>query len=305
MTHSTRRQLLQSLAAAAVLQGSVPRIGLCTGTYGMKTLAPREALELIANIGYDGVEISLLPGWPTDPVVFDNAARANLKKVLQQTRLALPSLLESLPLSPAAGQHQANLERLRRAAQMAHDLAPDKPPIVETVLGLKREDWDASKTRMAAELADWATVARQNDITLAIKPHAGQAMCSPERALWILRQVNSPSLRVIYDYSHMFIEGFELESSLRQLFPYTVFIALKDGLKNAPGHEFLLPGDGATDYKSYFQLLRRLNYQGYVGVEVSALIFRQPGYDPEAAARRSYTNLAPVMTATGVRPKRS
>ncbi|MEO8127568.1 MAG: sugar phosphate isomerase/epimerase, partial [Bryobacteraceae bacterium] len=279
MTSISRRSLLTAAAAISVGANAAGQsIGLCTGTYGMKSLSNRAALELIADIGYDGVEISLLPGWPADPLALEKPARMEVRRVLEARRLALPSLLESIPLTP--GRHAANLERLRRAAEMAHDLAPAKPPIVETVLGLIEADWESSKTRMAEELAGWAKVARETGIAVAIKAHADQAVNSPDRAEWLLKQVDSSSLRLIYDYSHMYIEGFDLEASLRQLFPYTVFIAVKDGRKTAAGHDFLLPGDGNTNYRAYFALLKQLNYRGYLGVEVSALIFRQPGYDP-------------------------
>jgi len=305
MTQPSRRAALQMLAAmgAGVLGWARQQsIGLCIGTYGMKALSNRTALELIAQIGYDGVEISLLPGWPADPVQLHNPAREELRHLIAANHLALPSLLESLPLLP--GRHTENMERLRRATHLAHDLAPRNPPIIDTVLGLKANQWEALKSRMADEIGDWSRVALENKITIGIKPHAGQAMNSPDRALWLLQQVNSPHIRLIYDYSHMYIEGFTLESSLKRMLPYTTFIALKDGRKTATGYDFLLPGEGNTDYPTYFRLLKELGYQGYLGVEVSALLFRRPGYDPVAAAKKSYTNLAPLMAAAGVRFKR-
>src|SRR5258705_3788923 len=120
---------------------------------------------MIEKIGYDGGEISLLPGWPADPLTLDKPARVELRKLLEARRLALPSLLESLPLTP--GQDAANLDRLRRAAQVAHDLAPSKPPIVETILGMKAADWESAKSRMADELGGWARMARDNGIPVA------------------------------------------------------------------------------------------------------------------------------------------
>lgn len=306
MTQLNRRAALQMLAAfSTCVSGSAwqQSIGLCIGTYGMKMLSNRTALELIAQIGYDGVEICLLPGWPADPVQLDHARRVELRKLAAENRLALPAVLESLPLLP--GHHTSNLERLRRAAQLAHDVAPGNTSIIDTILGLKANEWETSKSRMADEVGDWSRVALKNKITIGIKPHADQAMNSPERALWLVQQINSPHIRLIYDYSHMSIEGFALKSSLVQMLPYTAFISLKDGRKTAAGSDFLLPGEGNTDYPSYFRLLRELNYQGYLSVEVSALLFRRPGYDPEAAAKKSYLNLSPLMAAAGIRSKRA
>ena len=60
-------------------------------------------------------------------------------------------------------------------------------------------------------------------------------------------------------------------------------------------HRYLLPGDGETDYKLYFQELHRLNYQGFVNVEVSSMIHRLEGYDPLATARLCYQRLQPLL----------
>ena len=42
-------------------------IGLNTGTYGMKSMKTADALRTLSDIGYDGVELCLIAGWPTDP----------------------------------------------------------------------------------------------------------------------------------------------------------------------------------------------------------------------------------------------
>jgi len=115
---------------------------------------------------------------------------------------------------------------------------------------------------------------------------------SPERLLWLLQQAPSKALCVDYDYSHFEVQGIPLESSLRALLPQTRFIHVKDTAGDASKFQFLLPGQGRTDYPAYFKLLRSLGYQGPVVVEVSAQIFNKPGYDPLAAARESYTALA-------------
>ena len=50
----------------------------------------------------------------------------------------------------------------------------------------------------------------------------------------VVREVNSPHLRAVFDFSHFQVQGFELEKSLRTAAPETVFIHVKDGV-GVPG----------------------------------------------------------------------
>jgi sugar phosphate isomerase/epimerase len=283
---------------AAVKKDPAIRLGI--GTYGMKALRTDEALRAIAGIGYDGVEFALMEGWATEPKLLSAGDRRDIRKMLTDLNLALPSMLESLPLKGTPEARAMNLERLKQASVLANDLAPGKPPVIETVLGLKPTDWETAKTRMVGELKDWAKVAESNKVTICFKPHAASAVHSPERALWLLREVGSPNIRLIYDYSHMFVEGFPLAESLKQLLPYTPFIHVKDSVGTSEKHEYLLPGDGKTDYVEYFRLLKQLGYAGFVVVEVSSMIHRKPEYQAVPTAKLCYERLSTALAMAGV-----
>jgi sugar phosphate isomerase/epimerase len=303
----SRRTMLQSLAAAAVL-GAAPKspvIGFAAGTYGMKMLSTQEALRTIAEIGYDGVEPCLIPGWPMEPAKLSAPDRRTLRSLLDETVLAVPALLESLSITGVPAKRATNLDRLKRAIDLGNELAPSNPPVIDSTLGGKSVDWEKLKGPMADELHAWARVGEDSKTTVCFKPHAGEAVNSPERTLWLLKEVGSPRIRIIYDYSHFYLEGFSLASSLKQLLPYTAFISVKDAAGTAAKPEYLLPGDGKTDYLEYFRLLKELRYSGFVGVEVSAMIQRKPDYQPVPAARLCYDRLAPLFARAGVaRPVR-
>jgi sugar phosphate isomerase/epimerase len=267
----------------------------------MKSLRTAEALRAIAEVGYDAVELSLWQGYPTEPTQLSSGDRIEIRRMLADYGLVLASLEELRPLLGGAEVRARNLEGLKRAITLGQDLSPDRLPFVQTTLGLEAKDWEAAKDRMADELRDWARVAEDSQMTICFKPHAGQAVNTTRRALWLARQVGNPRIRLTYDYSHLHLAGLSLESSLRQLYPYIGFIHVKDSRGTESHPEFLLPGDGNTDYLGYFRLLKKLGYASFIIVEVSVMIQEKPGYQPISAARQCYGRLAPLMSAAGVR----
>jgi sugar phosphate isomerase/epimerase len=305
---SRRTLLMQSCVAPVLLRAAKgnTEIGFATGTYGMKTMSTADALRTLAEIGYDGVELCFIPGWPTDPAKLSASDRKDLRKLIGETGLAVPAILESLPYGTTPEKRARNIEHLKMSVALCNELVPSNPPVVDSILGGKTADWEKVKGQLVDEVGEWGRVADAAKVTVCFKAHADQAVDSPERSIWLLKQVNNPHIRFIYDYGHFFLEGFSLADSLKQMLPYTAFISVKDSARTPDGkHVYLLPGDGKTDYLEYFRLLKELHYNGYVGVEVSALIHNKPGYEPVPTARLCYERLAPLMAKANVkRPKR-
>ncbi|MGE0605863.1 MAG: sugar phosphate isomerase/epimerase family protein [Pirellulales bacterium] len=261
----------------------------------MKMLPLNEALQACAEIGYQHVEFSLNEGYSTAPDVFTSAARRDAAEQLRKLRLGLPCLMVNISLTADAQAHAANLALIGKAGGLAHELNADQPPILETILGGSPAKWEEQKQGMAQKLHDWAEAAEQAKAVIAIKAHVASAANSPERLLWLLSEVKSPAIQAAYDYSHFELQGIGMEASLRALLPRTRFIHVKDSAGDAAKFQFLLPGEGRTDYVKLFSLLKMHGYTGPVCVEVSGQIFNKPGYDPVAAARQSFTVLSDAL----------
>jgi inosose dehydratase len=271
----------------------------------MKDLATPDALRLIKDTGYDGVQLALMPGWATEPAKLSVDARRTLRRQIEDSGLAVSSLLESIPLRGTTDARSKNLDRLKRAVELGNALAPGHPPYLDTILGQKKAEWENVKEAMADELRAWVPVLEDGRTTLTFKPHAGDAVQSAERVLWLINAVGSPRIRIVFDYSHFYVEGYALEESLRRLIAYAPLIVVKDSEGTSEKHTYLLPGDGTTDYLAYFRLLRELDYSGFVNVEVSAHVHRKPGYEPVPATKLCYERLAPLLERAGlVRPAR-
>ena len=292
------RNWLASVRAAAPLD--VPTIGFGFGTYGMKGLQTADAIRQTAEIGYDGIEFALMNGWPTEPTLLSGQDRAEIRDLLSELQLAVPSLLESLPCLRTEQLHQDNIEKLKRATQLAHDVAPDKPPIVQSIVGGKPSQWEASKGRLVEQLAEWAQIGEASQTIICFKPHANHVVHDPQQAIWIHKQVGSDWLKIVYDYSHFFLEGLPLADSLKQLLPITAYVQVKDSRGTPEKHEYLLPGDGQTDYLELLTILQAARYVGFVNVEVSSMIHRKPQYQAIPAAKLCYARLSPLFEKAGI-----
>ena len=265
--------------------------------YGMKSLALSEAVEVCAETGYSHVEMVLNAGYPTEPSMFDTAARRGAAEQLRRLKLGLPALMVLMSLTADSEAHARSLEMIAVAGALGKELvgADQQPPVLETVLGGQPAKWESQKTGMLSQLKDWAAIAEKAGVVIAIKAHVGSAVNEPERLLWLLDEVKSPSIQVVYDYSHFQLQGRGLEETLRLLLPRIRLIHVKDSVGDVNKFRFVLPGEGRTDYVEYYSLLLSLGYGGPVCVEVSGQVFQQPGYDARAAARSCWAVLSGAL----------
>lgn len=308
----SRRAILRLAGAAAPwLLGSAggwaaadesPARDVCTlgfSTYGMKSLSTERACRELAQIGYDSVELTVRSGWDADSAALLPARRKALRSLLSQLPLRLTSLMEHV--SPTDERQQAvALERLKLAAGAAHDLAPERPPVVQTVLGGGR--FEEAKGQLRDRLAEWVRVADEADVTIAIKPHRGGVVSRPSEAVWLFEQLDRPRrLRMVYDYSHYAFRNLPLEETIRTALPHTVHIAVKDAARQGDRVVFQLAGAAGTI--DYAELIRRFHaggYRGDVNCEVSGMIWSRSDYDPIAAAKTCYANLNSAFRQAGV-----
>ncbi len=263
--------------------------------YGMKKIPVRQAISHIAKIGYKALELTLMPTWDTEPKRLSVRDRTEIRKQIGDLGLELSAVMESLRLGPNTNK-EMYLERLRTAAEVAHELSPGAPAMIETAVGGRPAAWEETKQQMADQLGVWAKTLDALETVLAIKGHVGNALDRPEKVLWILDQVTSPWIRVCYDYSHYKIHGLDMRKTMQQLVGRSVLIHVKDSVGTEHSYRFLLPGDsGEINYREYAQTLHEIGYQGAVMAEVSVQLSERPGYDGVAAAKRCWENLAPFF----------
>jgi inosose dehydratase len=294
MQNLSRRSFLHASAGLLALPAlSAPEKNLTLGfsLYGMKTLKTGDALLRLSSIGFDSVEFCLNDGWDAAANKLTAKRCRALKVLLAHFEMKLTALMVNLSL---AGDQKNNREKLKQAAQIGHDLSPGAPPLIETVMG--NGQWPRVKNQFRDSLGEWAETAKAAKTLVCVKPHRFGAVNRPEHAVWLVEQIKSPWIKLAYDYSHFAHRGMKLEGTLKTMIPHTRFIHVKDTVLKDGKARFVLPGEsGQIDYRKLIWGAFELGYRGDVNVEVSGQLWGQRGYDPIAAALKSYRHLAPAF----------
>jgi inosose dehydratase len=278
-------------------------MNLSYSTWGMPHVPIDVAVAHCAGLGFDGLELTVIPGWSTDAAGLDAAERKRIRRLYDDHRLELCGMSGNTPLLAAdPDEHTRNMARLRGYLDLAAELQhPGETLIVTTTSGGAENDWDTGKVTLVDRFGELAEYARRAGVMIGAEPHVGAALRRPEDALWLVDRVNSPALTIHFDISHFNVQGMDMDAVVAQLAPHSAHTHVKDERGLAPHHEFLIPGEGEMDYPRYLRAMSRAGYDGHIVVEISVMVQRRPDYDPLAAATRSYEVLSTAFAEAGVK----
>lgn len=271
-------------------------------TWGMPKVEVDAAFKHISDLGFDGVELTVIPGFTTNLSDLSLQDRTRIRKLLSEYKLELPAIAaHSSLIELDTEKHKTNMERLKGAVDLAVYLAQrDSIPVVNTTSGGKPESWDESRNLLVERLQELSEYAQAHGVIIGIEPHIGAVIDTPQKVIEIIHLVNSPSLKVNFDISHFDIIGLTIEETVSALAPYSVHTHVKDQRGRHPNFEFLIPGEGSFDYVRYLKQMQAHGYRGYITAEVSFMVQRRPNYDPFEAATLSYKTLSEAFRKAGI-----
>ncbi|WP_262061614.1 TIM barrel protein [Streptomyces sp. STR69] len=166
--------------------------------------------------------------------------------------------------------HDEFLTRVRAAADVARQLNTSGLVVLagDVVPGIE----PAAQLRNTAEvLARAGEEAGGNGLELLVEvvnrayegPHA--LISDSRSALSLLRAVNLPNVRLLYDRYHAILNGEPLGTEIQDAIPLIAHVQAAD----IPGrHEF---GTGTIDWATELAWLQKAGYDGYVGIEATPL----------------------------------
>ena len=238
-----------------------------------------ERMEAASRLGYRAVEFW---DWRDKDVL----ALARAAARLGLTIAAMSGNRQHALVDPA--DHAGLIEEMEQVFEVAHQLNCRHVMMLSDVL---QADGSAAPTpplsvgekceSMVIALRALAGRAEAAGVLLLLEPlntardHPGCFLNTSAMGLEIVRRVASRQVKLLYDIYHMSMMGEAVLTEIERHAKWIGYIHVAD----MPGRH--QPGTGTIDYHAVHDLLKRVGYEGFIGMEFSPL-----GPD-EAAARVS------------------
>ena len=269
-------------------------------TNGLAHHDPFQAIELLAEIGYSSVAITLDHG-PLNPLADDWPANLQrLKPTLQ--RLGLKSVVETgarfllnprvkhdpTLVSTAEGDRQVRIDFLRRAIDAAAYLDSD---CVSLWSGTRRDDASDEQTleRLAEALRPVLRHATNSNVTLGFEPEPGMFIDTLKSFSRLLQWIDAPHLQLTLDVGHLWCQGeLPIADYIARWGQRIVNVHIED--MRAGTHEHLMFGEGEMQFPPILAALAKAGYRGGLHVELS-----RHSHEGPTAARKAHEFLHPLV----------
>lgn len=280
------------------------RLAFSSNAFKKNTL--EEAIDMIAGIGYAGVELMAdrPHAYPPD---MDRSRVDAIKGQIDRLGLAV-SNVNAFTLFAAgdtyhptwieadASERRRRVEHTLACIGMAGDfgaktisLQPGGPLVGTTI---SRE---LAGERFAEGLGEVMPAAKARGLILAIEPEPGlfietaaEYMAFKERYF-----ADEPAVAMNCDVGHLYCVGDDPAAVIRAYPAQIAHVHLEDIGKNRV-HQHLTPGKGAIDFSAIFEALEAIDYQGWVTVELYP-------YETTAGgvAKMAWDHLQPILRKFG------
>ncbi|MFJ6658198.1 sugar phosphate isomerase/epimerase family protein [Streptomyces sp. NPDC091377] len=259
------------------------------GTNGLADLRLADALHLLADLGYDGVGLTL-DHMHLDPFAPDVAARTRstaallgalglevtvetgARYVLDPRRKHGPSLLD-----PAPEDRARRVDLLIRAVRIAADLGAHAVHCFSGTLP-DGTDPDTAWKRLADSLTPVLDAAATAGVPLAVEPEPGHLLATLADFHRLRHELGDPEhLGLTLDLGHcQCLEPLPPADCVRAAAPWLRHVQIEDMRRGV--HEHLPLGEGEMDFPAVLAALAGTGYQGLTVVELPRHSHAGPHY---------------------------
>ena len=273
-------------------------------TNAFKKFSLTEAIEMIARIGFKGVEI--LGDRPhLYPPDFDDGQLNQLKEVLDHHDMKITNL-NSFTLFAVGDTYLPSWiepDKHRREIRIQHTLDSLKVakkigcPNISIPPGgpLDRMARPEAVKLFHQGLERVAPLAEELGIMILVEPEPDLMIETTAQAKAFIKDVQSKAIGLNFDIGHFFCVNEDPRQAFEELFEWVGHIHIEDIDPNRE-HNHLIAGRGGIDFKAMFASMAELGYRGDISLELYT-------YQdiPEDAGRESLDYLRPIFEASGLR----
>ena len=272
---------------------------LAYNTNGFAHHDPAAAIELLAEIGYRGVGLTIDHGLLNpyadgfrqsvaavrkllDSFAMRTVVEAGARFLLDPRHKHEPTLMTADPAGRAR-----RIEFYRQAIDMARELGSDCMSIWSGTLRDSLDD-DSAFERLIDGLRQVCDYADSKDVVIGFEPEPGMFIDRMARFEELLKRFDAPPLKLTLDIGHLHCQGdVPIAEQIRCWSDRLVNVHIEDMRRGV--HEHLMFGEGEIDFRPVFAELTAIEYQGLVQVELS----RHSHMAPEAA-QQAFDFLQPL-----------
>ena len=223
-----------------------------------------EQLQVLNDLAIPLIDVR--NAWGVNCAGFTAGHESRIKALCDEYNIAVACMGSPIGKSPIADPIAIECERLKRIGATAHALGARN---IRLFSFYPQGEHDAAAMEQSIDrLGTLTDIAAEDDLQLLLENEKGVVGDLPERCLQIMRGIDSPSLRFIWDPANFVQCGAanQVDQWWDALHPYIGYIHIKDARLPAGGEErsevtVAGAGDGQVG-----PLLERLQVNGYAGV---------------------------------------
>ncbi len=254
-------------------------------------LSVEDAIQTVANLGYDGVELNMETAPHFRPHVLPNMPRerrVEIAESLLSSEIGLSSLSAHVSLCNVDAERRTqSLAFVKGALDLAADLGTD---VVHVYSGPVSDGAHESKSWevLIDCLKHSIDSARDCGVRLAVEAVAfpGFLVWNLQTMLELLERIDDEELFVNFDPSHYFVAGDSVVEAFDVLSERIVHVHAKDANGDRDNFEFPPVGHGEVDWRGLAETMAAEMYSGFVSVEYEGNIFGY-GDDTVVAAKEA------------------
>ena len=259
---------------------------------GKAFLTVDEFLAKAKELGYDGVMI-MAKRPHLSPLDYDKAARARLKKRIEDLGLTLVGLAGYSDFTagmdkPGIPHTEIQAAYIGQVAELAADLGTK---MVRIFTGYERPGipYDKQYATVVEGITLAAKEAQKYGVTLVVQNHHDIAL-HHDAMYWMLKEINLPNVMAGWDAWSPTLEGLskeEIRESILKMKPFIVNTIAADYVvqpryhydntitnytADKPVMRATAVGEGIIDYRLFINTLKEIGYQGYLVYEMCEVL---------------------------------